>query len=88
MFTPVEGQKGYTFEGHTRLGALFAGIAVKPPSWIPKGLEGTEHIGPEDMPDADYGRLLEKAYVKVVATLEGFESYHVREFRGESKGET
>ncbi len=54
-FTPKGG--GYEFEAPTRFDKLFPGVAVE--TW--KGEvsdEGTEHIGPEDTFDGDYGRLL------------------------------
>ena len=41
---------------HTMLGSR---IVVERPAFIPKGRRGTEHIGPEDTFDDDYGRLLE-----------------------------
>jgi len=69
VFTPSEDRKSYRFEAPTRFDRLFAGIVSKRPTWIPEGTEGTDHIGPEDTFDADYGRLLEKAYGQVVATL-------------------
>ena len=65
-FTPrrneVSGEiDGYDFEGPTRFDKLFTGIAVQRPKDLdPKGLTGTEDIGPEDTFDADYGRLLEQ----------------------------
>jgi hypothetical protein len=37
---------------------------------------GVEHIGPTDVPEYDYGRVLERAYqksVKVLASPAGFE---------------
>jgi hypothetical protein len=54
-------------------------VVTPRPSWIQDGLTGTEHIGPEDTWDGDYGRLLARACEKVrrvgkgLATLEGFE---------------
>ena len=43
------------------------------PTWIGHGSSGLEHIAPEDMPDYDYGLLLERAYALVVASPTGFE---------------
>lgn len=56
VFTPSG--EGYTFEAETRFDKLFSGVAVERPTFIPKGRRGTEHIGPEDTFDGDYGRLL------------------------------
>jgi hypothetical protein len=59
-FTP-DG-KGYDFAAPTRFDKLFTGIVAPLPSWILEGdVRGTEHIGREDTPDADYARLLERA---------------------------
>ena len=56
---------GYAFEAPTRFDRLFAGIAVERPKSLEVGnLSGTEHIGPEDMGDTDYGRLLDRAFQK------------------------
>jgi len=71
---PVSGEPdGYDFEGPTRFDKLFTGIAVERPKWLEgyKGVTGTEHIGPEDTFDGDYGRLLERAYVKGVTSPTG-----------------
>ena len=54
-FTPKCG--GYEFEAPTRFDKLFLGVAVETEREVT--YEGTEHIGPEDTFDADYGRLLE-----------------------------
>ena len=43
----------------TRLDKVFLGVAVERPTWIEASDAGTEHIGPEDTCEADYGRLLE-----------------------------
>ena len=48
---------GYEFEAPTRFDKLFLGVAVETKREVSD--EGTEHIGPEDTFDADYGRLLE-----------------------------
>ena len=48
---------GYEFEAPTRFDKLFLGVAVETKREV--SYEGTEHIGPEDTFDADYGRLLE-----------------------------
>ena len=51
------------FEAPTRFDRLFTGVAAPPPAYVPVGdRTGTEHIGPEDMWDADYGRLLHRAH--------------------------
>ena len=64
---------GYDFEGPTRFDKLFTGIAVERPKDLnPKDLSGTEDIGPEDTFEGDYGRLLERVYVKGVASPPGF----------------
>ena len=63
---------GYDFEAPTRFDKLFTGLAVE----RPKGLDPHDRTGCEGLthPDeADYGRLLERAYVKVVASPPGFE---------------
>ena len=54
-FTPKF--EGYEFEAPTRFDKLFLGVAVETKREVSD--EGTEHIGPEDTFDADYGRLLE-----------------------------
>lgn len=60
---------GYDFEGPTRFDRLFTGIAVERPKDLnPSDLSGTEDIGPEDTFEGDYGRLLERVYVKGVAS--------------------
>jgi hypothetical protein len=54
--------EGYEFSGPTRFDRLFAGVVVPRPTYIRDGdVRGIEHIGPEDTPDVDYGRLLERA---------------------------
>ena len=78
-FTPrcneVSGEvDGYDFEGPTRFDKLFTGIALARPKDIdPDDKTGTEDIGPEDTFDGDYGRLLERVYVKGMASPPGFE---------------
>ena len=62
-FTPSG--NGYYFEAPTRFDRLFAGVAAPPPEWIEDGLTGTEHIRPEDTPDADYGALLARAQRRI-----------------------
>ena len=54
-FTPKCG--GYEFEAPTWFAKLFLGVAVETKREV--SYAGTEHIGPEDTFDADYGRLLE-----------------------------
>jgi DNA invertase Pin-like site-specific DNA recombinase len=76
-FTPVVNAKtgkvsGYRFTGPTRFDKLFTGIAVDPATWrtllrgYPRISEGDIEIDPEMTPDADYGRLLNRAYEKSV----------------------
>ena len=61
MFIPRKGGKGYDFRAKTRFDRLFSGVAVPKPKWVKDGdRRGTEHIGPDDTFDGDYGRLLEK----------------------------
>ncbi len=67
---------GYDFEGPTRFDRLFTGIAVERPKDLnPSDLSGTEDIGPEETFEGDYGRLLERVYVKGVASPQGFEPW-------------
>ena len=58
--------KGYAFEAPTRFDKLFAGVVAPRPAFIERSNVGTEHIGPEDTFDADYGRLLERVCGSVV----------------------
>jgi hypothetical protein len=58
---------GYEFDGPTRYDKLFTGLAVEMPKEY-AGTTGTEGIGPEDTFDGDYGRLLDKFYVKGMAS--------------------
>ena len=61
VFTPRKGGKGYDFRAETRFDRIFSGVAVPKPKWVQSGdTRGTEHIGPDDTFDGDYGRLLEK----------------------------
>ena len=53
-FTPKCG--GYEFEAPTRFDKPFLGVDVETKREVSD--EGTEHIGPEDTFNADYGRLL------------------------------
>jgi site-specific DNA recombinase len=66
--TPRKDGSGYEFSAPTRFDRLFTGIVVlvsKRPSWIPEGdTTGTDHLGPEDTGDAEYGRLLEEAVLR------------------------
>jgi len=56
---------GYEFEAITRFDQLFTGIAVeRPRNPDPADLAGTEDISPEHTGEADFGRLLERAYEK------------------------
>ena len=77
-FTPRPDGQGYDFEGPTRFDRLFTGVALAAetgPSWIPVSDygKGTENIGPEDLPDAEYGRLLDQVHGKGMASPAGFE---------------
>jgi len=68
-FTPSADGLGYSFEGPTRFDKLFTGIALAPlavgtyDDLIRDAGKGCEHIRPEDTPDGDYGRLLDRVYV-------------------------
>ena len=66
---------GYEFEAPTRFDKLFLGVAVEISTKREVSDEGTEHIGPEDTFDADYGRLLEAVQNrgKGLASPTGFE---------------
>ena len=80
-FTP-DGQ--VTFAAPTRYDRLFTRLVAPRPAYVPEGTTGWEHLRPEDTLDADYGRVLERAYaqsappspknnVKGVASPTGFE---------------
>jgi hypothetical protein len=63
---------GYAFEAPTRFDKLFSGVVVEYPDFEKRDdVRGTEHIGPEDTFDADYGRLLARVYGKGVASPTG-----------------
>lgn len=67
-------KQGYNFHGMTRFDKLFRGVFIDPPAFMKQGdVRGTEDIGFEGTLDADYGRLLERAYDRGLATLVGFE---------------
>ena len=70
-FTP--NGAGYDFSGPTRFEKLFSGIVAPRPTWLVDGdVRRTEHIGPEDTFDGDYGRLLDRAnYGKTLASPAG-----------------
>ncbi len=72
-FTP--NGDGYAFEAPTRFEKLFTGIVVERPAYLKnEDIRGTEHIGPEDTFDGDYGRLLERVQSgKGLASPTGFE---------------
>jgi site-specific DNA recombinase len=72
-FTPREDGRGYDFTGPTRFDKLFSGIVVPRPGFIKTDHRGTEHIGPEDTFDGDYGRLLDRLSGKLLASPTGFE---------------
>jgi site-specific DNA recombinase len=65
---------GYRFAAKTRVDKLFAGVATVRPGWM-EDYEGglTSGVTAADTNDADYGRLLENAYVKGMASPTGFE---------------
>src|SRR6185503_12009238 len=69
-FTPrvneISGElDGYAFEAPTRFDKLFTGIAVeRPKSLVPDDLTGYENIGPEETGDGDYGRLIDRFFLK------------------------
>jgi hypothetical protein len=72
-FRPRSDGAGYDFEGPTRFDKLFSGVAVARPAFVPEGdTRGIAHITAEDTPDADYGRLLERACGKGVTSPTGF----------------
>ena len=58
---PRDGWRRLHFMADTRFDKLFAGVCVERPAFIPSGNAGTEHIGSDDLIDADYGQLLEAA---------------------------
>jgi hypothetical protein len=69
-FTPRADGQGYDFEGPTRFDRLFSGmVCAAAPAWLAGDGQdilrdrgrGTAHIGVDDTPDVDYGRLLEAA---------------------------
>jgi hypothetical protein len=67
-FTPLAGRDGYTFAAPTRFDKLFSGFAVSPearPAFLEGTLTGSENLTAEDTGEADYGRLLERAYERV-----------------------
>ena len=72
VFTP-RADGGYDFDAPTRFDKLFAGVVVPRPAHIPHGADGTEHIGPADTFESDYGKLLERVYVKGLARPAGLE---------------
>jgi DNA invertase Pin-like site-specific DNA recombinase len=57
-FTPRADGQGYDFSAPTRFDKLFSGIVAPRPAFV-RGTDGTEHIGPDDTLETDYGRLLE-----------------------------
>ena len=81
-FTPKF--EGYEFEAPTRFDKLFLGVAVEISTKRAVSYEGTEHIGPEDTFDADYGRLLEAVQNrgKGLASPRGFDPFSVVGFVG------
>jgi site-specific DNA recombinase len=71
-FAPRADGTGYDFVAPTRFDKLFSGVAVARPAFVAEGdTRGIAHILPEDTPEADYGRLLEKACGKGVASPNG-----------------
>ena len=72
VFTPAHG--GYSFEAPTRFDKLFAGVVVPLPAYLQAlrgNTRGTEHLGPEDTFEGDYGQLLAQ-----VATGKGWCALH------------
>jgi hypothetical protein len=63
---PLSGEiDGYEIEGPTRFDRLFAGLAIPMSLGIdPSDRSGKERIGQEDTFDADYGRVLEAAWMR------------------------
>jgi hypothetical protein len=86
---PISGEiDGYDFRGLTRFDKLFTGLAVERPAGLVRGdTTGCEDIGPEDTFDGDYGRLLDRAYeklMKVLASPTGIAPFRV--IRGRAPG--
>ena len=83
IFTPRADGQGYDFEAPTRFEKLFVGVACIAPAWadcadlVRDRGRGLEHLGTEDIPDADYGRLLELAYMKGVVRPAGLDPFTV-----------
>lgn len=76
MFTPRADGRGYDFSGPTRFDKLFTDLVARRPAWMdPNDRTGTEEIHAEY--DADYGRLLEQAYGKGVASPKGLAPFSV-----------
>ena len=70
---PIGGElDGYTFEAATRFDRLFTGLAVQRPAWLTGSGTGAEDIGPEDTPEADYGRLLEAVEARIYKSEKGW----------------
>jgi recombinase-like zinc beta ribbon protein len=70
-FVPRADGTGYDFSGETRFDKLFTGLVVSPATvatpyadLIRDRGRGTESIGPDDLTDADYGRLLDAAVMR------------------------
>ncbi|HVL69274.1 MAG TPA: recombinase family protein [Vicinamibacterales bacterium] len=74
LFAPREDGSGYDFTAPTRFDKLFTGVAVERPAFIPESREGWEHLTAEDTFDADYGRLLERAYERYARSGKGVAS--------------
>ncbi len=65
-FTPRDDRNGYDFTCPTRFDKLFSGVVSPRPTFLLKDdLRGTAGITPADTCDADYGRLLERAYDRI-----------------------
>ena len=65
-FKPREDGRGYGFECQTRFDKLFSGVTTPIPAWMERGDWPPEpRLTSEDTFDADYGRLLERAYQNV-----------------------
>jgi len=85
-FTPRPNGDGYDFSGPTRFDRLFSGIVVGRPAFLPSGnTTGTDHIEPGDTLDRDYGRLLERAIGKGLASPPEAERLWTRTVTGQAK---
>jgi hypothetical protein len=73
---------GYEFSTQTKYHELFTGLATSRPKGLdPHDVRGTEAITDEDTLDQDYGKVLERAYAKVVASPTGNNGFCLPEIR-------